>query len=212
MSETAERYLSQRFTDALSLAAELHAGQKRKKESVAIPYIAHLMSVSALVLEDAGTEDEAIAALLHDAVEDQGLTPGRLIEQFGPEVTRIVLACSDAAGPPGATKPPWLERKLTHLAHLRHLGDDVPVLRVTAADKLHNCRDIVLDVESEGPQRMARFNGGVQGTCWYYGEMVGLLTANLPGSRLTPLLDASARRLHELAGVEFPAARPRPPG
>jgi len=100
------RYLSTRFTTALMLAAELHATQRRKKDDRDIPYVSHLLAVAALVLEDGGSEDEAIAGLLHDAIEDQGLTPERVEDEFGPEVARIVVACSDAFAGPGGEKPP----------------------------------------------------------------------------------------------------------
>jgi|HubBroStandDraft_6_1064221.scaffolds.fasta_scaffold522616_2 (p)ppGpp synthase/HD superfamily hydrolase len=206
VSEMSDRpLLSDHFTDALVKACLWHGSQKRKKEHVTIPYVSHLLAVASLVLEDGGTEDQAIAGLLHDSVEDQGIELGTLVARYGAEVARIVDACSDAAGKVGEKKPPWKERKLHHLAKLRTLGPDEGVLRVTAADKLHNCRDIVADVRQQGIARLAGFNGGIDGTCWYYREMALLLEHNLPDSRLTSDLGREARLLHQFAGLEFAA-------
>ena len=137
---TPDPKLGERYSAALELAVELHADQSRKGTS--IPYIAHLLSVSGLVLEDGGTEDEAIAALLHDAVEDQGGPPTlELIEQqFGPRVAAIVSACSDTDEVP---KPPWKERKEAYISHLETADDQT--LRVSCAARStcaarHRCR------------------------------------------------------------------------
>ena len=102
---------SQRYTDALGWAAELHRGQRRKGKPV--PYIAHLIAVSALVWEDGGSENQAIAGLLHDAIEDAGQSQASIAARFGEEVAAIVVDCTDTAGPvePGAEKEPWLLRK-----------------------------------------------------------------------------------------------------
>jgi (p)ppGpp synthase/HD superfamily hydrolase len=160
--------LSERFTDALSLAATLHRSQPRK--GTRIPYISHLMSVSALVLEDGGGEDEAIAALLHDALEDCGdQISARDIEQrFGVAVRRIVESCTDT--PPGHTgeKPAWKPRKVDYIAHLR--ASRAP-FRVSLADKVHNARSILRDLEVHGPEVWDRFTGRREGTLWYYREL-----------------------------------------
>ena len=198
-----------RFVEAVGRAAEWHAGQTRKGDG---PYIAHLLGVASLVLEDGGSEDEAIAGLLHDSIEDQGISAGTIDDLFGPEVARIVEACSDSHGPPSDVKPPWLDRKLHHLAHLGQLAAGDPVFRVTAADKLHNCRDLLAGVRDRGSARLAEFHGGTQGTLWYYAAMSALLGERLPGSRLTRELAAAARDLHQAAGVSFPAAQPGPGG
>jgi (p)ppGpp synthase/HD superfamily hydrolase len=197
-----------RFTDALVRACGWHETQIRKKTGRAIPYISHLLAVAALVLEDGGSEDEAIAALLHDTVEDQGVSPAQIADAYGDEVARIVVACSDSIGGPGVPKAPWLERKRRHLSHLGELGADHAVLRVTAADKLHNCRDLVADVRTDGVAALAGFRGGVEGTCWYYARMSELLDARFPASRLTGDLARETRVLHELVGVGFPAPEP----
>ena len=132
--------LSRRYAEAFAYASALHARQVRKGTNV--PYLSHLMSVSALVLEDGGDEDEAIAGLLHDAVEDQGGRPTleEIERRFGEKVARIVLACSDSETEP---KPPWRERKERYVAHIRHAEADVR--RVSSADKLHNARSILAD-------------------------------------------------------------------
>lgn len=193
--------LTDRFTTALVQAATWHAGQVRKSKSV--PYLAHLLVVTGLVLEDGGDEDQAIAALLHDTLEDTEIDEETIEVMFGEEVARIVVACSDTRERP---KPPWLERKRGHLAHLEDA--DEAVLRVTAADKLHNCGDIVADVGRDGLGVFSRFRGDRQGTCWYYAAMWALLDERFGASRLTTDLGAQARLLHGLAGITFPADPP----
>ncbi len=134
------------YAHALEFALMAHAGQVRKGTTT--PYFAHVMGVSALVLEHGGTEKEAIAALLHDVVEDSenGAEVAKLIKkEFGKKVRNIVLMCSDTTVHP---KPPWLERKRNYLAHIRseaHLGEHTGFLRVSAADKLYNVRTILAD-------------------------------------------------------------------
>ena len=159
----AGRMLTPRFIDALTFAAELHKEQMRKGTTV--PYVSHLMSVCALVLEDGGNETEAIAALLHDAVEDQGgaATREKIRERFGDEVTAIVDGCTDAETIP---KPPWRERKERYIEHLRSAA--APVVRVSLADKLHNARSVLMDLRRHGPSVWDRFKGGRDGTMWYY--------------------------------------------
>lgn len=156
--------LSARLDAAFAMARELHATQTRK--ATGIPYLTHLMAVAALVGEHGGSEDEMIAALLHDAVEDCGGAPvlARIRVTFGDEVAAIVEGCTDDAN--GGEKAPWGPRKL---AYLRHLATaPLPVLRVSCADKLHNARAIVADLEAEGPAVFERFKGGRNGTFWYY--------------------------------------------
>ncbi len=161
--------LTERFEDALRFAAHLHARQKRKGTSV--PYVAHLLSVTSLVLENGGDEDQAIAALLHDAVEDQGGKPTlqEIRRRFGERVARIVDGCTDSYGYP---KPPWRKRKEDYLTHLRQA--DAEVRLVSLADKLHNARSILRDLRQDGPQSLSRFNGGRSGTLWYYHSLVNI--------------------------------------
>ncbi|RPI33332.1 MAG: HD domain-containing protein [Chloroflexota bacterium] len=166
-SNQEEPFLTARFHDALVFAARLHAGQNRKQTRV--PYIAHLLGVTALVLEDGGDEDQAVAALLHDAVEDQGglKTLEEIRSRFGDRVATIVDACTDTYQTP---KPPWQQRKEQYIERLRH--EPPEVLRVSLADKLHNARTILADLHKEGEQIWSRFKGGKEGTLWYYRTLV----------------------------------------
>jgi (p)ppGpp synthase/HD superfamily hydrolase len=155
--------LGPRFTDALGLANELHAGQTRKASQV--PYLSHVLSVSATVLEYGGDEDVAIAALLHDVVEDCGGRPTAdlLRERFGERVTGIVLECSDTTEHP---KPPWLERKTAYITHMASAADEV--LLVCAADKLHNLQSLLREERRLGVELWRHFRAGRDGTLWYY--------------------------------------------
>ncbi|MGH8212404.1 MAG: HD domain-containing protein [Rhodanobacteraceae bacterium] len=173
--------LSERFTHAVDYAREAHASQTRKGTSV--PYIAHLLGVAALVLEHGGDEGQAIAALLHDTIEDQGEHHGQLIRnQFGERVADIVLACTDgtqesraAAQTPDEKRADWSRRKRDYLAHLAHASDDA--LLVSACDKLHNARAILADLHNPavGDAVFDRFTGGRDGTLWYYRELAHIL-------------------------------------
>ncbi len=159
----AEITLTDRFHSARTSASRLHAKQRRKGKNV--PYVAHLLGVAALVLEAGGDEDQAIAALLHDAVEDQGGLPqlDEIRREFGGRVAVIVTDCSDSFTQP---KPDWYERKKKYLEHLPTTSPDV--LLVSAADKLHNARTILADWREEGDRVFERFKGKKQGTLWYY--------------------------------------------
>jgi (p)ppGpp synthase/HD superfamily hydrolase len=155
--------LGPRLQRAFRYAAAKHAGQTRKK--TAVPYLSHLMAVASLVLEAGGDEDMAIAALLHDVVEDCGGVP-RLREvrrQFGPRVAKIVEGCTDAYVVP---KPEWLERKKNYLREVKHA--DAETRLVSAADKLHNVRTILADYRQDGESVWKRFSGKKEGTLWYY--------------------------------------------
>jgi len=150
------------------LANRLHANQTRKGTST--PYIAHLLAVAALVIENGGKEDEAIAALLHDAVEDQGgqETRDEIRRRFGDIVVSIIDGCTDTDQVP---KPPWRERKEEYIARLRKETSD-SVRLVSLADKVHNARTIIADHSQVGDAVWARFNGGKEGTLWYYRSLV----------------------------------------
>jgi (p)ppGpp synthase/HD superfamily hydrolase len=167
-----ELILTSRFEDALLYATRLHAQQKRKVSGN--PYIAHLLSVAALVLEDGGTEEEAIAALLHDAIEDQGGDPTRqeIRRRFGDKVTEIVNGCTDAETLP---KPPWQERKEKFIASLATASPQV--LRVTTADKLDNVRSLLMFYGQFGPSVWENFKGKRDGTIWYYEQVTKVLRA-----------------------------------
>jgi (p)ppGpp synthase/HD superfamily hydrolase len=189
--------LTKRFDAALKLAAELHRAQRRKGSNT--PYIGHLLGVCSLVLEDGGDEDEAIAALLHDAVEDQGgeQTLARIREQFGERVARIVLACSDATEIP---KPPWRQRKEAYLAHLADQEPDV--LRVSLADKLYNARAILGDYLEYGDEVWRRFRAGREAQLWYYRSLADVLSRAQPG-RLAAELSETVAQLERSLAAEF---------
>ena len=140
--------LTAAYRDALDFAIRLHGGQTRKGTD--IPFISHVLAVSATVLEFGGTQEEAIAALLHDAVEDAGghATRQQIAEQFGESVADIVDGCSDDSPAPGEPKRPWIERKTQHLEHVSRASRSVAL--VTAADKLHNARALVADALGSG--------------------------------------------------------------
>jgi (p)ppGpp synthase/HD superfamily hydrolase len=155
--------LGPRLQRAFRYAAEKHYGQTRKQS--AVPYLSHLMAVASLVLEAGGDEDMAIAALLHDVVEDCGGMP-RLREirkKFGPRVARIVEGCTDSFGEP---KPEWAERKKDYLREVQHAGAETRL--VSASDKLHNVRTILADYRQHGEAIWTRFTGKRDGTLWYY--------------------------------------------
>jgi (p)ppGpp synthase/HD superfamily hydrolase len=158
---------SARFRKALEYAARVHARQVRKKTGR--PYIGHLMSVAAMVIEYGGDEEMAIAALLHDAVEDQGGLPRLrdIRKKFGERVARIVDGCTDSDSEP---KAPWVERKRAYVARLQ--GEAAEVLLVSAADKLSNVRETLHDVRVHGNEVFRRFAGKREGTLWYYRALV----------------------------------------
>ena len=172
MNQTDKPILSDRFSEALVYATQLHAHQVRKGS--AIPYISHLLGVTALVLEDGGNENQAIAALLHDAIEDQGgeATYLAIKEKFGDIVANIVKECSESTTIP---KPPWKERKLASLEHIRQANPSVR--RVMLADKLHNARSILADCHRYGNTDTVwlRFKGGREGTLWYYNSIAEIV-------------------------------------
>ncbi len=187
--------LNDRFEQALILAHRLHQAQVRK--GLKVPYISHLMSVAALVLEDGGDEDEAIAALLHDAVEDQGGAATRELirSQFGDRVVAIVDGCTESDQQP---KPPWRERKEAHLVKL--VGASTSVCRITLADKLHNVRSLLMDYQTMGEALWGKFGGGRSGTLWYYRQMVVVLEPQVSGI-LMQMLTESVQQLELISGV-----------
>ena len=156
-----------RFSVALAFASELHGDQSRK--GTPIPYIAHLLAVTALVIETGADEDTAIAALLHDAVEDQGGRPTleRIRARFGQQVADIVESCSDADVTP---KPDWRPRKEAYVAAIAHKSPSA--LLVSLADKVHNAGAILDDYQLVGEEIWSRFKGGRDGTLWYYRALV----------------------------------------
>jgi GTP pyrophosphokinase len=172
-----------RLSEATAFALTLHADQLRKGTD--IPYIAHLLSVAALVLEHGGDEDLAVAGLLHDAVEDCGAEHEAVIaERFGDRVAAVVRDCTDADTFP---KPPWQARKQAYLEHLEVASGDA--LLVSACDKLHNARAIVSDLQTHGPVMFERFKAGQEGTLWYYRALANLFGHRLPGPLSRELIE-----------------------
>lgn len=194
--------LGPRFLRAFEFAAEKHAGQARKAST--IPYIAHLMGVASVVLEAGGDEDLAIAALLHDVVEDCGGAPmlKEVRRRFGARVAKIVDGCTDAYTTP---KPPWRERKEAYLRHLKKAGADTRL--VSAADKLHNVRSILTDYREVGESIWSRFNGGRDGTLWYYRALLDEFLQH-PPNRLTRELTLAVIELASAAAAG-PASKVR---
>lgn len=189
--------LSKRFDEAILFASELHRAQVRK--GTGIPYIAHLLGVASIVLDHGGTEGEAIAALLHDAVEDQGGRPvlDKIRKRFGDSVAAIVEGCTDADVTP---KPPWRERKEAYLKHLQ--GAASSVLLVSSADKLHNARALLGDYRVVGKALWGRFKGGKDGTLWYYRALADAFRANGPRA-IADELDRVVSELERLAKGSF---------
>lgn len=181
--------LSDKFTEALVYAAQLHATQIRKGSGV--PYIAHLLGVASIALEYGANESEAIAALLHDAIEDQGGAKIRdeIQQRFGETVAAIVEGCTDTDLTP---KPPWRDRKEAYLAHISHTSASVRL--VSAADKLYNCQSILKDYRQIGDEIWQRFTGKKEGTLWYYRSLVNAFRQ----VETTPLIEELDRVVSEL--------------
>ena len=218
--------LSERYKDAMLFAARLHDGQMRKGTEVA--YLSHLMSVSSLVMENGGNEAEAIAALLHDALEDQGddyqseyLSEPRsgrtalkrdLELRYGRRVVEIVRACTDdedfakpAKGARGSTAD-WKARKTAYLRRLRR-KKDAGMLRVSCADKLHNARSILIDYEEQGEATWQRFRARTKANQeWYYGELAGIYekkAASLADGGLCRLSKEFSRVVARISELSF---------
>jgi len=184
--------LSERFTAALTYATQLHANQVRKGSGV--PYIAHLLGVASIALEYGANENEAIAALLHDAIEDQGgaATREEIRRRFGDDVTAIVDGCTDADTTP---KPPWRQRKEAYIAHIPTASPSV--LLVSAADKIYNAQSILKDYRVLGESLWQRFQGGREGTLWYYRTLVD----TLKNTGLTAMVEELERVVLEIEAL-----------
>jgi (p)ppGpp synthase/HD superfamily hydrolase len=184
--------LSERFTDALQFAAERHTGHVRKGTD--IPYVAHLLAVAGIALEYGADEDEAIGALLHDAVEDGKATVSEILDRFGIAVAMIVAGCSDTDVTP---KPPWHPRKEAYIAYIAMASPSVQL--VSAADKLHNARAILRDYRDVGEALWERFTGGREGTLWYYRALSDAF--RVADSPLADELDRVVSELEQLTGT-----------
>lgn len=191
--------LGPRFREGFLFAAEKHSGQTRKAST--IPYIAHLMGVASLALEFGGDQDMAIAALLHDVVEDCGgarmLTEVR--RRFGPRVAKIVDGCTDSVTDP---KTPWRGRKEMYLQHLKTA--DAEIRLVSAADKLNNVRSILSDYRAAGEAIWQRFNGGREGTLWYYRALLAEFLRRRP-NRLIREFELAVQELEATVRLAAPA-------
>jgi (p)ppGpp synthase/HD superfamily hydrolase len=180
--------LSERFLAAVDVASEIHGHERRL--GTRIPYMAHLLVVAGLVLEDGGGETDAIGAMLHDAVEDGGGLPAleHIRSRFGDRVAEIVLACSDTLD--AEDRRGWRERKAAYLEHLDEVSDDA-VLRVVLADKVNNARSIVRDYRAEGGALWERFtNRTADDQLWYYEELLGYFTRRRDGPLVEDLREA----------------------
>jgi GTP pyrophosphokinase len=188
--------ITSRFSRAVSLAIQAHDGDVRK--GTTIPYISHPLAVASIALEHGADEDQAIAALLHDAIEDGGRDYIALIrDQFGERVLALVEGCTD--GIPDATgqKADWHTRKTRYLEHLLHTHDDV--LLVSGADKLHNARSIVADLQSIGEVVFERFSVKKADTLWYYQSL-----ADIFERRRAPMATVLRRVVHEMREMDSP--------
>ena len=189
--------LSLKFDQALQYAVLIHAGQLRKRTK--IPYLSHLLGVASIALEYGANEDEAIGALLHDAGEDAG-GRGRIEDirhRFGDAVADIVDGCTDADVVP---KPEWRKRKEEYIAHIPAASSSVRL--VSAADKLHNARSILRDYRVHGENLWNRFNGGRDGTLWYYRSLVEAFS-EADNNELVKELDRVVSEIERLSS-EFP--------
>ena len=202
--------LTTRFDQAVNLACELHRDHLRKGTS--IPYVSHLLAVASLVLEQGGDEELAMAAMLHDAVEDRGgqATLQRIRQSFGDRVAGIVAECSDDIPAADGKKAPWRERKQKYLDHLPHASADARL--VSAADKLHNARCILADFRQIGDQLWQRFNPAAarDGTLWYYRSLARTFREHGPKA-LGEELDRIVGEVIRLIGRRIGATQSTPP-
>ena len=205
-SQAHDYLYSEKVGEALSTIAQWDRAHERKGVR-SVPYLLHPLTVSAYVWDEGGSEDEAIAALFHDSIEDWNeltvdqATIRPTLELFGPRVVKIVEACTDGEPEHGAPKPPWFKRKIDHIARIQN-SDDLGILRVVAADKLSNLRSMLNDLRGESsPTRnelWSHFKGGVFGTEWYYQSMVNAVGGLGKSSRLLGGLNEELAKLGDL--------------
>ena len=191
-----KRVLTRRFKEAFDLAFDLHKDQQRKGKPE--PYVGHLIAVASIVIEAGGDEDMAIAALLHDAVEDQGGRPvlEEIRRRFGDRVAGIVEGCTDTDR---VEKPTWRLRKEKYIEHIRTEAD-METRLVSAADKLHNARSILADYRLQGEDVWRRFKGGREGSLWYYREITNALKER-GANPVVEELERVVKALERKAGV-----------
>ena len=188
--------LSEKFEEALVYATQAHGNQMRKKTG--IPFVAHILGVTAIALEYGASETEAISALLHDTVEDCGGADRLrdIREKFGDDVAGIVDGCTDTYETP---KPPWLERKRAYIEHLK--DSDSPTRLVSASDKLHNTRAILAELRRHGTDVFDRFGGKKDGTLWYYRTLVTAFREHGNHTDLIGELDRVVTEIEKLTGA-----------
>lgn len=190
-----------RLIQAFQFAAHEHRCQSRK--GTKIPYISHLMSVSALVMENGGDEDQAIAGLLHDVIEDAEPPSSvpqirkAILDLFGPRVLSLVEGCTDGEPDASGEKSPWRERKEVYLDHLQHEPEEL--LLVSCCDKLHNARAILTDLNTHGNVLFDRFTGRQLGTLWYYRKLVTIFEKRLPSIVAVRELANTVKAIERLA-------------
>src|SRR4029077_11790726 len=206
--------LGKRVASAGDSAIELPRDPTR--QGTGAPYVAHLIEVAALVLHDGGTESEAIAGLLHDAIEDAGVKPKQIRKRYGRKVSKTVKACTERIDGklPGKSGEPrdastWRARKQEAIDHLAALDVPTPVLRVKAADALANARSIVADLRRNGPEVWQRFHAGAIDQLWYYRSLTVILVARHPGA-LSDELRASVTEMEQLSRWWFDVGDPQP--
>jgi (p)ppGpp synthase/HD superfamily hydrolase len=186
--------LTERISQALALAVEAHTGQSRKGTD--IPYVAHPMGVASIALDHGADEEQAMAALLHDAIEDGGAQYAKLIrDKFGDRVADIVEGCTDGIPDDSGKKVPWKSRKEQYLAHLKNASDDV--LLVSGSDKLHNARAIVEDLLRIGTAVYDRFTATKEQTLWYYESLANIFSER--GTPVSASLNDAVRRMRQLS-------------
>lgn len=209
--ETLKQPLGSEFTKALTLACRFHEKQARK--GTQIPYVAHLLAVASLALEHGATENEAIAAVLHDALEDHpanGETERTIAKELPAEVLAIVKGCSDGETGAERSKANWWERKQRYIAHVSHASRSVRL--VSACDKLHNARAILSDYREHHEKLWHRFNGGRANTLTYYRALTDAFRAAAKHEshdgmrRLLDELDRVVTELHQEAAAHTPPA------
>ena len=185
----------EQFIDAVGFAVRLHATQVRKQSGA--PYVSHLLRVAGIVLEHGADEEQAVAAMLHDAIEDQGgpVAYAQIRDRFGQRVADLVAECSDTDQTP---KPPWRTRKEAYLARLPHRS--AVAQRISAADKLDNVRALIAAYRVSGETLWEHFRGGRDGTLWYHRSVVDVLQKTLPGPLVDELACAVAELEHLVAG------------
>jgi (p)ppGpp synthase/HD superfamily hydrolase len=191
---------------ALKYASKQHGGHTRKGSD--IPYVAHLLAVSALVLEDGGSERQAVAAVLHDVVEDTNASRRDVRKRFGRKVARIVAACTDVDGSGPHTAKSWMRRRRRMLARLRDPSTSTSVVRVKAADSLANVRSLTADLRRRGPEVWAHFHAGAVDQLWYYRSVAVIVSVRLPGF-IADELRVAVHELERVSGWWFDVGDPQ---